>query len=44
MANLNINGSMYVDENLTINVDNNRRSVNELFKSTTLCPFGTYWK
>ena len=44
MANLNINGSMYVDGNLTINVDNNRRSVNELFKSTTLCPFGTYWK
>ena len=44
MANLNINGSMYVDENLIINVDNNRRSVNELFKSTTLCPFGMYWK
>ena len=44
MANLNINGSMYVDGNLTINVDNNHRSVNELFKSTTSCPFGTYWK
>lgn len=44
MANLNINGSMHVDGNLTMIVDNNRRSVNELFKSTTLCQFGTYWK
>lgn len=44
MANLNINGSMHVSGDLTLNIYDKYVSVNELFKRTNLCTFGQYWK